>query len=182
MTPNNFMQFQADAFRATNEMLTKSADSMQQLAAINAKFGKAAFEHSAEQMQNLIAAKDANAVTKVVTENAKPSPDLVTYISEVATLATKANADFMTAAEQHAAETNEKIDEALDSFAKVAPAGSEGVVTVLRQYVSTSRAAYRQATDASKQFAGMFASASKDATKDATAAKKDATKDAATVK
>ena len=171
MTPNNFMQFQADAFRASNDLMAKSAASLQQLATLNADFGKAAFERGTEQMQNLIAAKDADAVSKVVTESTKPSADLITYFSDLSELAAKTNADFVDAAEQHVTEANEKIDEAIDGFAKVAPAGSEGVVTMLRQTVSTSRAAYQQASEAGKQFSSMVSSATKDATKKSAAAK-----------
>lgn len=170
MTPNNFMQFQADAFRAVNDMVNKSAEGFQQLATLNTNFAKTAFERGSEQMQELMAAKNAEAVSKFVTEGATQSPDVAAYFNDVAKIATQANANMAEAAEQYMAQANEKIDEAIDTFAKSAPAGSEGAVTLMRQSVAQSRAAYQQATNAGKQFASMAVPAAKATTEESTAA------------
>jgi|GEM_PF-3747336 len=171
MTPNNFMQFQADAFRAANDMMVKTSESVQQLAALNAEFGKTAFERSAEQMQSLIGANDASAFSKVVSENAKPSAEFATYMKDVAELANTTTAELTAMAEKQIGEVNEKIDESIEVFAKSAPVGSEGAVTAMRQYVATSRAAYDQATSAGKQFTSMVAPIAKAATEKATGTK-----------
>ncbi len=167
MTPNSFMQFQADSFRAANDMLTKSAGTFQQVAALNANFGKSVTEQYAQQMQALIAAKDADAVTKVVTDSAKPNAELMTYLTELGALATEAGTEWAAAAQEHVASSNEKFDEAMDAFAKNAPAGSEGAIAVMRQCVAASRAAYQQANDAGKNMNAMFTSMSQGATESA---------------
>ena len=156
MTPNNFMQFQANALRAANEMMAKTSESAQALATLNANFGKNAFERSSEQMQSLVGANDASALSKVLSEGAKPNADFVTYMKDVTDLAQKTTADLTAMAEKQVTVANESIDESIDAFAKMAPVGSEGAVSAVRQYVATSRAAYEQVTSAGKQFVSMI--------------------------
>jgi gas vesicle protein len=159
MTPNTFMQFQANAFQDANAFIAKGAEVMQQYVALNNAFAKTTFEKSAAQMQTVIAAKDAKALGEAVTESAKPDTDFVNYINDLTSLSARTYAEMSEMVEAQVSKNNDAVDEVLEQFEKNAPAGSESAVRVMRQSVEASRAAYSQATKASKQFTSVFAPA-----------------------
>tara|TARA_R110001592_G_scaffold159346_2_gene390668 strand:- start:13 stop:546 length:534 start_codon:yes stop_codon:yes gene_type:complete len=171
MTATDFMKFQADAVKASNALAAKSIEGMQKLADLNMKTAKSTMEASAEQVKTLMAAKDLKALTETLSGMAQPSTEQVsTYVKDAYAITSAANQEVLTMVEEQVEEGNKQLFAAIDTFAKNAPAGSESVISFMKQSLTAARSAYEQANKSAKQTAEMVENSFAPAAKAATAA------------
>ncbi len=172
-TPENMMKMHAEAIKASSAAAAATLEGFQKLAELNMQTAKAALEESSEQIKALLAAKDAKALTDLVTSFAKPAPDKFTaYANAVYSISKETNTDLTAMVEQQVAASNRQLAEAVEALAKTAPAGSEGTVNFIKQALGAANAAYEQVNTATRQFVDMAETNVKGAAKAAAGAKK----------
>lgn len=151
-TPEQFAQINKAAFETFQTIALKSVESFEKLAELNIQAAKTSIAESAEQMKALLAAKDPKAATEVMMGSAQPAADKVTaYAKHVYDIATETSTELTKLFEKQVAEGNKQLHTAIDAMAKSAPAGSEGVVTLVKNAVSAANSAYDQVSKATKQ-------------------------------
>ena len=172
-TPEDLMKMHADAIKASSAAAAKTLEGFQKLAELNMQTAKAALEESSEQIKALLAAKDAKALTDLVTSFAKPAPEKFTsYAKAVYSISKEANADLTAMVEQQIAASNRQLAESVEALAKNAPAGSEGTVNFIKQALGAANAAYEQVNTATRQFVDAAEANLQGATKAASGSKK----------
>ena len=149
----DLMKMHADAIKASSAAAAKTLEGFQKLAALNMQTAKAALEESSEQIKALLAARDAKALTELVTSFSQPAPEKFTaYAKAVYAITKEANSDLTAMVEQQVAASNQQLADAVEALARKAPAGSEGTVNFIKQALSAAQAAYEQVNTATRQF------------------------------
>ena len=173
MTATDLMKFQSDAVKASNVVAAKAMEGLQKLAELNLATAKASMEQSAEQMKALMALKDPKELTDAMAAYAQPNADKLTaYAKDAYAITASTNAEVAALIEEQVAEGNKQMFAAIDTMAKTAPAGSEGAVSFLKQYLTATRTAYEQASKAGKQAVEMAESNFANVTKTVAAKKR----------
>ncbi len=172
-TQENLMNMHAEALKASSAAAAKTLEGFQKLAALNMQTAKATLEESSEQIKALLAAKDAKAVTDLVTSFAQPTPEKFSaYAKAVYAISKEANGELTSMIEKQIATSNQQLAAAVEALAKNAPAGSEGAVNFIKQALGAANAAYEQVNTATRQFAEMAEANVQGAAKAASSAKK----------
>jgi len=149
----DLMKMHADALKASSAAAAKTLEGFQKLAALNMQTAKTALEESSEQVKALLAAKDAKALTELVTSFSQPTPEKFTaYAKAVYAITKEANSDLTAMVEKQIATSNEQLAQAVEALAKNAPAGSEGTINFIKQALTAAQAAYEQVNTATRQF------------------------------
>lgn len=152
--PEDLMKMQAEAFRISSAAAAKAFEGFQKLAALNMETARTSLEQSTEQIRALLAAKDAQTLTELVTSYTKPSPEKFTaYAKAVLAISKDASSDLSAMVEKQVAESNAQLAAAIEELAKNAPPGSEGAIAFVRQALMAAGKAYEQVNAATRQFA-----------------------------
>ena len=165
-SPDQFLQVHKAAFETFQTVALKSVESFEKLAELNIQATKASISESAEQFKALSTAKDPKAFADILSASTQPTADKVTaYAKHVYDIANETGTELAKLLEKQFAEGNKQLNTAIDSLAKNAPAGSEGVITFVKSAVTAANTAFDQVNKASRQAVEMaeanFAAASK---------------------
>lgn len=151
-TPEQFAQIQKAAFETFQTVAMKSVESFEKLAELNIQVAKVTLAESAEQYKAMLAAKDPKAFAEVAMSASQPAADkAATYAKHVYDIMNEAGTEIAKLFEKQVAESNKQFSTAIDTLAKNAPAGSEGVVTFMKSAVTAANTAYDQVSKATKQ-------------------------------
>jgi phasin family protein len=150
------MQMQAEALDASREAASKTIEGLQKLAQLNLQTARQSLEQSSEQINALLAARDTRALTDLVTSLARPPQDQFSaYARAVYSIYRDTNQDFAAMVEKQVAASNRQLAEAVETLASNAPAGSDGVVSLIKQSMAAAQSAYDQVNQATRKFADM---------------------------
>lgn len=151
-TPEQFIQLQKSALEAFHSATITSIEGLEKLAALNVQAAKASIEESTEALRSMSDVKDAKALADLASGTVQPATDKVTaYYKHVYEIANETGNELARLFEKQFAESNRQVYAAIDSLAKNAPAGSEGMVTLVKQAVSAANSAFDQVSKATKQ-------------------------------
>jgi phasin family protein len=151
-TPEQFIQAQKLTFDLFQAVALKSLEGFEKLAELNIQAAKSSIEESAEQMKSLMSAKDAKSLTDWSMVSAQPAADKVgAYAKHLYDITSETGTEIARIVEKQFAESNKQLTASIDAMAKNAPAGTEGMVTLVKQAVSAANNAYEQVNKATKQ-------------------------------
>jgi phasin family protein len=151
-TPEQFTQVQKLTFETFQSVALKSLEGFEKLAELNMQAVKSSMEESAEQMRAMMTAKDPRALGDWSLAAAQPAADkMAAYAKHVYDIASGTGTEIARLVEKQLSEGNKQITASIDAMAKTAPAGSEGMVTLLKTAVSAANSAYEQVNKATKQ-------------------------------
>jgi len=154
--PDHLMQMQADALAASKQAAAKTLEGWQKLAELNLQTARASLEQSSEQINALLAARDTKALADLVTSLARPPQDQFSaYAKAVYAIYRDANQDFASLLDKQVAASNRQLAESVETLARTAPAGSEGVVSLIRQSMAAAQTAYDQVNQAGRKLTEM---------------------------
>jgi len=154
--PDQLMQMQADALAASKQAATKTLEGWQKLAELNLQTARASLEQSSEQINALLAARDTKALADLVTSLARPPQDQFSaYAKAVYAIYRDANQDLASLLDKQVAASNRQLAESVETLARTAPAGSEGVVSLIRQSMAAAQTAYDQVNQAGRKLTEM---------------------------
>ncbi len=133
-------------------LTNKTLESVEKLVNLNITAVKASMEESSAAARQLLAAKDPQEFISVVTAQAKPALEkAVAYGNHVSGIASSARAEFVKAAEAQIAALNNKVNELVEEVSKKAPAGTEGMVTIVKSALGNANDGYGQFVSTAKQ-------------------------------
>ncbi len=157
-TPEDLMKMQSEMANAAGAAAMKTLEGFRKLADVNLQAARASLEQSAEQINALLAAKDVNTLTTLVTSFAQPSADkFASYARAVYAVTSETNADLAKMVQDQIAKVNAQLAASIEQLAKNAPSGSEGGMAFIRQALSTANASYDQFNEQMKKMVEMGA-------------------------
>ncbi len=137
---------------AMSELANKALHSVAELVELNIATAKESLAHSSAAAQQMLTAKDAQEVFTLTSSQAQPQAEkALAYGRHLASIATKAQAEFTKATEARVAETTKQVTKLIDDLSKAAPAGSENAFALLKATAHTATTTYEQIVKASKQ-------------------------------
>ena len=155
-TPGEMQKLQADAMQASSAAAMKTLEGFQRLAEVNLQAAKAAMDGSTDQIRALLAAKDVNTLTNLVSSFAQPPAEQFTaYAKAVYAIASETNADLTKMVQQEIAKGNKQLAASIEELAKNAPAGSEGAVGFIKQAMASANMTYEQLNESMKRVVEM---------------------------
>ena len=151
-TPEQFLQIQKTALEVFQTATITSIEGFERLAALNVQAAKASIDESTDALKSMTEVKDAKQLAEMATGSVQPATDKVTaYYKHVYEIANETGSELAKLFEKQFAESNKQLYAAIDALAKNAPAGTEGVVTLVKQAVSAANSAFDQVSKATKQ-------------------------------
>jgi len=153
-TPEDLMKLHAETLNASQAAATRALEGFGKLAELNLKTATEALAQTSDQLKALFTAKDPQQASRVISEMAKPSTEALTaWAKEVYQLSSQTGAELSSMAEKQIVDGNKQLLAAVELLGKNAPAGSEGVVQVLRTTIATAASTYDQVFKATRQLA-----------------------------
>lgn len=135
-----------------NELTSKALNNFAELMELNLATAKLSLEQSAAAAQQILSAKDAQEILSVTSAHAQPNADkALAYGRQLASIASKTQAEFTKAAEVRVTETSHQVNTLIDELSKTAPAGSEKAVEMMKAMIHNSSNSFEQFTKAAKQ-------------------------------
>jgi phasin family protein len=139
---------------AMNDFANKTLHSMAELVELNIATAKASLEHSSAAAQQILSAKDPQEILTLTSSQAQPNAEkVIAYGRHVASIATRAQAEFTKVTEARISETSRQVNKLIDDLSKAAPAGTENAVSMLKAGVANANATYEQIVKVGKQAA-----------------------------
>ncbi len=173
----DLVKAQADMFKAGNVVATSAFEGAKKLAELNMQTARSGLETSAEQLKALMNVRDAKALNETVSSmlagfGSTDGNKAAAYAKSVYEISSATSAEVGSLIEQQIAAAQNQVLASVDALAKNAPAGSEGLVNMIKQGVTTANGAYEQISQASKQLASLVEANVAGAAKAATAKKR----------
>jgi phasin family protein len=132
-------------------------ESMEQMMELNIVVAKATLEESGENLQQLLAAKDAQELLALSASQVQPAMEkAMAYGRQLTSIASSAQAEFVKTAEEQLSETNRKAVGLVEDISKSAPPGSENVLTLMKSAIGNTNAGYEQFSKTVKQATEAF--------------------------
>ncbi len=162
-------QIQKNLFESLQTATMKSIDGFEKLAELNLQAFRASIEEATEQARTMMSAQDAKSLADLATKSVQPRADqFAAYARHVYEITSATGAELAKLGDKQYAEGNKQVQSAIDAMAKTAPAGSEGVITLVRTAVTAANAAVDQVNKATKQAVELAESNLEAATKNVT--------------
>ena len=157
-TPEDLMKMQSEMANAASAAAMKTLEGFRKLTDVNLQAARASLEQSAEQINALLAAKDVNTLTSLVTSFSQPSADkFANYARAVYAVTSETNADLAKMVQDQIGKVNAQLAASIEQLARNAPGGAEGGMAFIRQALSTANASYDQFNAQMKQMVEMGA-------------------------
>lgn len=126
-------------------------DSMEKVIGLNLQAAKASLDNSVGNAQQLLAVKDPQEFFSASTSQAQPQADIaLTYARHLASIATTTHFELAKAAETQVTESSRQLVSLLDSFGKVAPAGSDTALSMMKSAIDNVSSGYAQLNRSAK--------------------------------
>lgn len=155
-TPEQMVAMHKAMVESLQAVAMKSVEGFEKLAELNMAAARSSMEEGSEQVKALFAVRDAKALSDLAMFGAQPAADKASaYAKHVYEITSKTSGDIAQIVEKQLSEGNRQLFSAIDSMAKNAPAGSEGVVSFMKSAVSAANTAYDQVNNATKRVVEM---------------------------
>ena len=155
-SPAQMFELQKVALDTLQALTLKSVEGFEKIAELNIQAVKTSVAESGDQLKALFAAKDAKAFGELAMVGAQPAAEkAAAYTMHVYEIASQTGTDIAQLFEKQFADSNKQLAAAIETMAKNAPAGSEGMVTFVKSAVSAANTAYDQVNKATKQVVEM---------------------------
>jgi phasin family protein len=151
-TPDQFVQIQKNAFDLFQKAALTSISGAEKIAALNLQAAKASVEESYFKATNLFEAKDVQGFAQNAVGAVQPAAEKFTaYAKHVYDISSNTGTELAKLWEKQLAEGNKTLHAAIDTMAKNAPAGSEGLISLVKSSVGSMTSAFDQVSKAGKQ-------------------------------
>lgn len=151
-TPEQFIEMQKSALEAFQAVALKSVEGFEKLAELNIQAVKATLAESSEHMKSTLNIKDAKSLGDLAGVGLQPAVDKFgAYARHVYEIGSETGAEIAKILEKQFSENNKQFTAAIEELTRNAPAGSEGVVTMVKSAVSAANNAFDQVNKATKQ-------------------------------
>ncbi|GAA5236394.1 phasin family protein [Verticiella sediminum] len=133
---------------------TAAFSGFEKLVDLNLRVAKASFDESAQKAQEMMSLEDTQQAFAYASSLAQPSADkLMAYSKHVYDIVSGVQTEIAKLAETQMAEGQKHFADAVEQFSKMAPAGSESAVALMKSSLATATSAYDSFSKAAKQAA-----------------------------
>ncbi len=155
-TPEKVSEAQKQNIEAMIKLSQKAFEGVEKMVDLQLNAARASLQESAEKFQALLSVKDAQELVSVNQEMATPSAEkALAYSRTVYDIASQTSSEVQRLIDAQIADANKKLVDALDELAKTAPAGSEGVVSMMKTSLAAANSAFETANKAARQVVEM---------------------------
>ncbi len=156
MTPDQLMNSVKETQSAMVEMVAKTIECMEKHLDLNLKAARANLADATEASSQLMSVKDAPEFYATVQAVSQPVLGKATnYSRNVYNINAEAAAEFAKMVESRMAEVNKAMSASINEMSKSAPAGSEGMVAMVKSAFAASNSAFDAINKAAKQVVEM---------------------------
>lgn len=151
-TPEQFVEMHKAALETFQAIALKSVEGFEKLAELNIQAVKATLTEGSDHLKSTLNLKDAKSLGDLASAGMQPAVDKISaYARHVYEIQSETGAEIAKILEKQFNEGNKQFSAAVEEMTKNAPAGSEGVVTLVKSAVSAANNAYDQVNKAAKQ-------------------------------
>lgn len=157
-TPESFMAAQKAQFETWMSLGGTAFEGAEKLTELNLSVGKAMLSDAAETAQAMLSIKDPQELIALQSGLVKPAGEkMMAYHKQVYGIAAATGSEFGKAAQASLEDLQKRFMAAMDVAFKNAPAGSEGVVALMKSAMEGASSAYESAQKSSRQVAEVAA-------------------------
>lgn len=156
MTPEQFLSAMKQSQAAMVEMAARTIECMEKHVDLNMKAAKATLADATEATNQLMGVKDVSDFANVAQTIAQPNlSKTASFNRNLYNINAETTAEFVKLVESRMEEANKAMANAINEMSKNAPAGSEGMVAMMKSAFAASNSAFEAVSKASKQVAEM---------------------------
>jgi phasin family protein len=151
--PEDFTRLQQEALAASGATAARTLEAFGKLAELNMNTARTALQQSSEQIAALMQARDAKALSDLVTSLARLSSDqFAAYAKAIYSISSETGTDVADLVRQQIAQSNAQLAATVESLAKSAPGTPTTANEFIAQSLNAAQAAYEQMQAAARQF------------------------------
>lgn len=155
-TPEKVSEAQKQNIEAMIKLSQKAFEGVEKMVDLQLNAARASLQESSEKFQALLSVKDAQELVNVNKDMATPSAEkALAYSRTVYDIASQTSSEVQRLIDAQIADANKRLVDALDELAKTAPAGSEGVVSMMKTSLAAANSAFETANKAARQVVEM---------------------------
>jgi phasin family protein len=150
--PDQFVALHRQSLESAQAIALASFAGFEKLTQLNVQAAKASLEENVQKGVALLETRDVKALTESMSASAQPASDKFTaYAKHVYEIASETGSEISKVVEKQLGEGNRQVTAAIEALARNAPAGSEGVVTLVKSAVTAANSAFDQVNKATRQ-------------------------------
>ena len=150
--PDQFVAIHRQSMESAQAIALASFAGFEKLTNLNVQAAKASVEESLQKSVSLLETKDVKSFADSIADSAQPASDKFSaYARHVYEIASETGTEISKVVEKQFSEGSRQVSAAIEALAKNAPAGSEGVVTLVRTAVTAANSAFDQVNKATRQ-------------------------------
>lgn len=151
-TPDQLVQMNKAGFELAQTAALASMGGFEKFTALNIQAARTSLEESTEMVKTLLEVKDVKSLSDLSATSLQPAADkYASYAKHCYEIAQETGSELARLFEKQVADGNKQLFAALDALSRSAPAGSEGMVTLVKSAVSAANTAFDQVSRATKQ-------------------------------
>jgi len=155
-TPEDLSKAQQANIDAMTKLTQKAFEGVQKMVELQLNAAKASLHDTAEKFQALTSVKDAQQAISLNKELATPAAEqALNYSKAIYDIAAETSTEVQRLIDAQITETNRRLMDTLDAFAKTAPPGSESVIAMMKSSLTAAGSAYETANKAARQVVDM---------------------------
>lgn len=155
-TPEEMSEAQKQNIDAMLRLSHKAFEGIEKMVDLQLAAARASLQETSEKFQALMSVKDAQEMMAVNKEIATPSAEkALAYSRTIYDIATQTSGEVQRLIDSQIADANKKVVDALDEFARNAPAGSEALIAMMKSSLTAASSAYETANKAARQVVEM---------------------------
>lgn len=134
----------------------KAFEGVEKMVDLQLNAARTSLQETAEKFKALMSVKDAQEMVNLNKDMATPNTEqALDYSRRIYDIATQTSSEVQRLVDAQIADANKKLIDALDEFAKTAPAGSEAVIAMMKSSLTAANSAYETANKAARQVVEM---------------------------
>ena len=155
-TPEDLSAAQKQNIEAMMKLSQKAFEGIEKMVELQLNAARASLQETADKFQALMSVKDAQDVVNLNKDIATPNAEkALAYSRTIYDIASQTSSEFHRLVDAQIADGNKKLMDALEDFSRNAPAGSEGVVAMMKSSLTAASSAYETANKAARQVVEM---------------------------
>ncbi len=155
-TPESLSAAQKENLDAMMKLSHKAFEGIEKMVDLQLNAARTSLQETAEKFKALMSVKDAQEMVNLNKDMAAPNTEqALDYSRKIYDIATQTSSEVQRLVDAQISEANKKLIDALDEFAKTAPAGSEAVIAMMKSSLTAANSAYETANKAARQVVDM---------------------------
>ncbi len=152
--PPQFLASQKSAFDTWLALHNTAFTGFEKLVDLNLRVVKASFDETAQKAQEVLALEDTQQAVAYASSVAQPGTEkMMAYSKHVYDIMSGVQAEMAKLTEAQIQENQKQFSDAVEQYSKMAPAGSESAVAMMKSGLATATSAYDSFSKAAKQAA-----------------------------